>query len=471
MIQAVEDMGKLDNTLIIYISGDNGTSAEGTLIGTPNEVAMFNGVEVPVEDQLKYFYDVWGSDKTYNHMAVPWAWAFDTPFSWTKQIASHFGGMRQGMAISWPKVIKDKGGIRHQFHHVIDIVPTILEATGIRQPEVVDGIKQSPIEGVSMVYTFDKANANAPSTHKTQYFEMMGDHAIYHDGWIASTKVMRPPWDVVGAGQPGPRRASRGSSTTSRKDWTQSEDVAAKYPAKLKELEELFWSEAEKYQVLPLDATVATRLVTPRPSITAGRNVFTWTGELTGTPNGDAPSILNASYNFKAEVEIPQGGAEGMIITQGGRFGGYGFYLLKGKPVFLWNLVDLKRIRWEGPEALAPGKHTLEFDFKYDGLGMGTLAFNNMSGIGRSGTGVLKVDGKEVASQKMERTIPLILQWDENFDVGADTGTPVDDQDYQVPFTFTGKLDKLTLTIDRPKLTPEDEKKLMQAKRNNKASE
>ncbi len=195
-----------------------------------------------------------------------------------------------------------------------------------------------------------------------------------------------------------PRKLSRGSSTTCTKDWTQSDDVAAKYPAKLKEMQDLFWAEAKKYQVLPLDATVATRLVTPRPSITAGRNVFTWTAPLTGTPNGDAPSILNASYNFKAEVEIPQGGAEGMLITQGGRFAGYGFYLLKGKPVFIWNLVDLKRVRWEGPDALAPGKHTLEFDFKYDGLGMGTLAFNNMSGIGRSGTGVLKVDGKEVAT-------------------------------------------------------------------------
>ena len=239
----------------------------------------------------------------------------------------------------------------------------------------------------------------------------------------------------------------------------------------MKELKNLFWAEAKKYQVLPLDASVATRLVTPRPNITAGRNVFTYSGEFTGTPNGDSPSMLNTSYNFKADVEVPQGGAEGMLVTPGGRFGGYGFYVLKGKPVFLWNLVDLKRIRWEGPEALSPGKHTLEFDFKYDGLGIGTLAFNNMSGIGRSGTGVLKVDGKEVARQKMEHTLPLILQWDENFDVGADTGTPVDDKDYQVPFTFTGKLNKLTLTIDRPKLTPEDIKKLEQAQRNNKASE
>ena len=199
VIDEVERQGQLENTLIIYINGDNGNSAEGTLLGTPNEVAAFNGVTVPVEDQLKDFYNVWGSDKTYPHMAVPWTWAFDTPFSWTKQIASHFGGVRQGMTISWPKVITDKGGIRNQFHHVIDIVPTILDVAGIKQPKIVNGIEQSPIEGVSMAYTFDKANETAPSTHKTQYFEMMGDHAIYHDGWIASTKVMRPPWELVGA--------------------------------------------------------------------------------------------------------------------------------------------------------------------------------------------------------------------------------------------------------------------------------
>jgi arylsulfatase A-like enzyme len=470
VIQAVEDMGKLDNTLIIYINGDNGTSSEGTLIGTPNEVAMFNGVEVPVADQLKYFYDAWGTDKTYNHMAVPWAWAFDTPFSWTKQIASHFGGIKQGMAISWPKVITDKGGIRHQFHHIIDIVPTILEATHIKAPQVVNGIKQSPIEGVSMMYTFDKKNADAPSTHTTQYFEMMGDHAIYHDGWIASTKVMRAPWDISGGVGADPATYPW-ELYDLHTDWTQSEDLAAKNPAKLKELQALFWTEAAKYQVEPLDATLITRLITPRPSIAAGRNVFTWTAPLSGTPNGDAPSILNTSYNFKAEIEIPPGGAEGMLITQGGRFAGYGFYILKGKPVFTWNLVDVKRIKWEGPDVLAPGKHMLEFDFKYDGLGMGTLVFNNMSGIGRGGTGTLKVDGKAVAEQKMERTIPFILAWDENLDVGSDTGTPVDDQDYQVPFAFTGKIEKITLSIDRPKLTPEDEKKLMAAQRDNKASE
>jgi arylsulfatase A-like enzyme len=468
VIQAVEDLGKLDNTLIIYIEGDNGTSAEGTMIGTPNEIAMFNGANPNVEEQLKYFYDVWGTDKTYNHMAVPWAWAFDTPFSWTKQIASHFGGVRQGTCISWPKVIKDQGGVRNQFHHMIDIVPTILEAAGIRPPEVVDGIKQSPIEGVSMMYTFDQKNANAPSTRKTQYFEMMADRAIYNDGWIASTKVIRAPWDNY----PPKLKPTEypWELYDLRNDWTQSEDVAANYPDKLKEMQALFWKEAKKYQVLPLDNSLVTRVITPRPSITAGRNVFTWTRPLTGTPNGDAPSILNASYNFKAEVEIPQGGAEGMLITQGGRFGGYGFYVLKSKPVFLWNLVDLKRVRWEGPE-LAPGKHVLEFDFKYEGLGAGTMEFNNYSGIGQGGTGVLKVDGTEVATQKMEHTIPFILQFDESLDVGSDTLTGVNDADYQPPFKFTGKINKITLTIDRPKLSPEDIKKLEAAERDKKVSE
>jgi arylsulfatase len=432
---------------------------------------MFNQVQVPVDVQLKYFYDVWGTDRTYPHMAVPWAWAFDTPFSWTKQIASHFGGVRQGMAIAWPGHITDKGGIRNQFHHIIDIVPTILEATGIPAPEVVDGIPQKPIEGVSMVYTFDKANANAPSTHHTQYFEMFGDHAIYHDGWIASTKVMRPPWVTSGNFSQDPAGYPYELYDLT-KDWTQFDNVADKNPEKVKEMSDLFWTEAAKYQVLPLDSSVATRIVAARPSLSAGRTVFTYNGPVTGTPNGDAPSILDTSYNFKAEVEVPQGGGDGMIVTQGGRFGGYGFYVLKGVPTFTWNLVDLKRVKWSGTAPLTPGKHTLEFDFKYNGLGLATLAFNNPSGVGQGGTGVLKVDGTAVASQTMDHTLPFILQWDENFDVGSDTGTPVDDQDYQVPFAFTGKLNKLTLTVDRPQLTPAEIQKLQAAQQgSNKASE
>ncbi|HEX8800707.1 MAG TPA: arylsulfatase, partial [Terriglobales bacterium] len=233
----------------------------------------------------------------------------------------------------------------------------------------------------------------------------------------------------------------------------------------------LFWEEAAKYQVMPLDASVATRAISPKPSLSAGCTTFTWSGVITGTPNGDAPNILDSSFNYKAEVEIPQGGGQGMIVTQGGRFGGYGLYLLKGKPVFVYNLFNYRRFRWEGTQALTPGRHTIEFDFTYKGLGLGTLAFNNVSGIGQGATGVLKVDGQTVATETMPHTIPIIMQWDENFDIGADTGTPVDDQDYQVPFTFNGKLDKLTLVINRPQLTPADIEKLKAATRNNHASE
>ncbi len=470
VIQSVADMGKLDNTLIIYIVGDNGSSAEGGPNGTPNEIAALNGIQMPAAAQLP-FLDAWGSDRTYPHMAVGWTWAFDTPFSWTKQIASHFGGVRQGTVISWPKGIKDVGGIRNQFHHFVDIAPTILEVSGIPAPNTVDGIAQKPIEGVSLAYTFDKANANAPSRHHTQYFEMFGDRALYHDGWIASTKVIRPPWDIAGATNTDPANNVTWELYDLTKDWTQSDDVAAANPAKLKELQDLFWTEAEKYQVLPLDSSVATRVVLPKPSLAAGRTVFTYKGELTGIPPGDAPSVLNTSYMITADIEIPKGGASGMINTNGGRFGGYGLYLLKGKPVFTWNLLGLKSVRWEGP-TLSAGKHTLEYDFKYDGLGFATLAFNSVSGIGRSGTGTLKVDGKSVSTQKMERTIPIIMQFDETFDVGADTGTPVNDKDYQVPFAFTGKIDKLTLAIDRPQLTPADEKRLREeGQRNNHTTE
>ena len=459
VIDAVEKMGKLDDTLIIYISGDNGGSVEGTMLGTPNETASLQGVEVPVGVSMK-FYDAWGTDQTYPHMAVPWSWAFSTPFSWTKQIASHFGGTRQGMAVSWPGHITDVGGIRNQFQHVIDIVPTILEATGIPAPESVNGIKQAPIEGTSFAYTFDSKNKDESSRHKTQYFEMFGDHAIYHEGWIASTKVVRAPWIMAAAGNPDPLNNVTWELYDLSKDWTQFNDIAAKNPDKVKEMEALFLTEAKKYQVLPLDTSVATRLVSPRPSLTAGRSTFVYTEPMTGLPGGDAPSVLNASYTFTAEITVPEGGAEGMIVTHGGRFGGYGFYLLKGKPVWTWNLLDLKRIKWEGPDALTPGKHTLEFDFKYDGLGAATLAFNDVSGIGRGGSGVLKVDGKEVATQQMEHTIPLLLQLDESFDIGSDTLTGVDDTDYQTPFALTAKLDRLTLKIDRPKLSQADIKKL-----------
>jgi arylsulfatase A-like enzyme len=444
VIQAVEDMGKLDNTLIIYITGDNGTSAEGSTIGTPNVMTSYQGISVSVPEQMK-FYDIWGSDKTYPHMSVAWSWAFDTPFKWTKQVASHFGGTRQGMAIAWPNRIKDAGGIRTQFHHMIDIVPTILEATGIPAPLMVNGIAQKPIEGVSMAYTFDNANANAPSTRKTQYFEMFGNRAIYHDGWIAATTPPAPPWLMGLAKMPDVINGYKWELYNIAEDYSEANDLAATMPDELRQLQEIFLMEATKYNVFPLDNTVIQRLLTPRPSATAGRDVFTYSGETSGIDVSDAPSILNRSYTITAEVEVPPDGGDGMIATLGGRFGGYGLYLLKGKPVFTYNFVDLVRFRWEGQQALIPGKHTVVFDFTYDG-----------PGFGKSGTGVLKVDGSDVANKKIPHTIPFFMALDETFDVGVDTRSGVDDNDYQVPFRFTGKISKVTIKLGPTQLTEAD---------------
>src|SRR5262245_15793973 len=256
-------------------------------------------------------------------MAVGWSWAFDTPFKWTKQVASHFGGTRQGIAIAWPKRIKDAGGIRPQFHHVIDIVPTILEATGIAAPSTVKGITQKPIEGVSMVYTWNKANANAPSARKTQYFEMFGNRGIYHEGWYANTSPVSPPW-LLGATPPRDvMNAYKWELYNLTEDWTQNNDLAAANPDKLKEMQELFMTEAAKYHVLPLDNSLATRMVTQRPSLAAGRNQFIYSGTLTGIPMGDAPSLLGTSYTIKVEVDVPEDGGDGILATQGGRFGGW----------------------------------------------------------------------------------------------------------------------------------------------------
>ncbi len=446
VIQAVDDLGKLDNTLIIYISGDNGTSAEGSAIGTTFDLAAIQGIDMPVDVQLK-FYNVLGSDVTTPHMSVAWSWAFDTPFKWTKQVASYFGGTRQGMAISWPGHIKDVGGIRSQFHHIIDIVPTILEVTGIQPPAMVNGIAQKPIEGISMAYTFDSANANAPSKRDTQYFEMFGNRALYHDGWIATTVPPQPPWLMGTVKMPDVLTGYKWELYNIVDDFSENSDLGAKNPDKLKELQGLFMDEARKYQVLPLDNSILARILAPRPSATAGRTEFTYSGEVSGVPDGNAPNLLTKSYSITAEVEIPKSGAEGMLNTLGGRFGGYGLYLLKGKPVFTYNLLALEKFRWEGPQALTPGKHTILFDFKYDGPSMG-----------KGGTGVLSVDGKEVASKMIPHTVPALMTIDESFDVGVDTRTGVEDKDYKPPFRFTGKLDKLTIKLGPSQMMAEDQK-------------
>ena len=508
VIQAVEDMGKLDNTIIIYIDGDNGTSPEGTLGGTYNQLIAYNGIlDTPMPLQLLHLED-WGADKTYPHMAVGWAWAFDTPFKWTKQVASHFGGTRQGLAISWPGHIKDVGSIRTQFHHVIDIVPTILEVAGVKAPDEVNGIKQRPIEGVSMAYTFDQANA--PSKRDTQYFEMVGNRAIYHNGWIAATTPPAPPWQLGTGKMPDIVNGYKWELYNITEDYSEFNDLAAKNPDKLAELQKLFLTEAAKYNVFPLDNSGFVRLLAPKPSAIAGRTDFTYVGENPGIPVGNAPSILDRDYTITAEVTIPEGGAQGMIATLGGRFGGYGLYLSRtfnwwfherffrriglvvfvlgllliwlgqyrkwshgkmrlgyglsilgllgfvlvfliglagigrGKPVFLYNFLDMERFKWEGP-TLGAGKHTIVFAFKYDG-----------PGPAKGGTGVLSVDGKEVDRKTIAHTIPLLMSIDETFDIGSDTRTPVDDFAYQVPFHFTGTIDKLNYKLGPEQLSAED---------------
>jgi len=444
VIQAVDDLGELDNTLIIYIGGDNGASPEGMINGTPNEFTTFNGVPVPVKDQFLW-YPFWGSERTFPHFSAGWAWAMDTPFKWVKQVASHFGGTAQGVAMSWPGHITDAGGIRRQFHHIIDIVPTILEAAHIPVPETLNGIKQRPMDGVSMAYTWNKENANAPSHRTTQYFEMLGNRAIYHDGWVAATTPATLPWELSTAKPPDVITGYNWELYNVAEDPTEFNDLAPKMPDKLKEMQDLFYAEAKKHDVLPMDNSTLTRWNAPRPSLTAGRKVFTYSGGLIGVPPSDAPSILDKSYTITAEVEIPDGGAEGMIVTEGGRFGGYGLFLSKGefgfdrgKVVFLYNLLDLKRTMWEGPY-LEPGKHTIVFDFKSSG-----------EGLGKGGTGVLSVDGQEVARNTMDHTTPVTFPEDETFDIGEDTRTGVAmvEYRYDVPFNFTGKIDKVTFKLE-----------------------
>jgi arylsulfatase len=326
-------------------------------------------------------------------------------------------------------------------------VPTILDATGIPQPDAIDGIKQIPIEGVSMKYTWDKASATAPTRHNTQYFEMLGNRAIYQDGWVAGTTPATLPWELSTAPPPDVITGYKWELYNVDADPTQSDDLAAKMPDKLKQLQDVFYSEAAKYNVLPLDNSSLARWNTPRPSLTAGQTVFTYSGELSGVPASAAPSILNKSYTITAEVEIPKGGAEGMIVTEGGRFGGYGLFLSKGvagirsgKPVFLYNLLNLKRTVWSGPE-LSAGKHTIVFDFKSDG-----------PGLAKGGTGVLLVDGKEVDRKSMKQTTPITFPEDETFDVGLDTrsGVAMLEYRYDPPFKFTGKINKLTFKLEPP---------------------
>ena len=365
VVDAIADMGKLDNTLIIYIQGDNGASAEGGPQGLLNEMSFFNAMPEEFSEVMRRMDDL-GGPTTFNHYPIGWAHAMDTPFQWTKQIASHFGGTRNGMVISWPDRIKDKGGIRTQFHHVIDIAPTILEAVGVQMPAMLNGVPQKPIEGVSMVYSFD--DPKAPSTRRTQYFEMFANRAIYNDGWVAATTPPLPPW---GSGKTIPIDDYKWELYDITKDFSQANNLAAKEPQKLREMQELFWIEAARHNVLPLDNSKLERMnVDNRPSLTRGRALFTYYPGMTRIPEGSAPSILNKSFKIGAELTIPTTGAEGVLVTQGGRFNGWGLYVLAGKPVFHYNTVGVFRYTMAAPDQLSPGNHTIVLDFTYDGGGL-----------------------------------------------------------------------------------------------------
>jgi arylsulfatase len=441
LVDAIKATGQLDNTLIFYIVGDNGASAEGGMSGLFNEMTYFNGVHETVQDVLKH-YDELGGPTTYPHYAAGWAVAGDTPFEWTKQVASSYGGTRNGLVIHWPKGIAAKGELRSQWHHVIDIAPTILEAAGLPEPKIVNGTLQTPIEGVSMIYTF--ANAKAPSRHTTQYFEIFGNRAIYNDGWLAGT-VHRAAWELK------PRRPLEDDVWElydTRSDFSLTNDLAAKNPDKLKEMQALFLKEAVKYSVLPLDDRTLERLnaaMVGRPDLMAGRTSLTVHEGMTGMSENIFINIKNRSHTITADVEIPKGGANGVILAQAGRFGGWSFYLKDGKPTYTYNWLGLQRYTVAAKQALPAGKATIRFEFAYDG-----------GGVGKDGTGTLFVNGKSVATGRIEHTQCCAFSADEGADVGADEGTPVTEA-YKVPFKFTGKIAKVTIELLEMKKADHDD--------------
>jgi len=451
LLDAVQESGQLENTLVIFVMGDNGASAEGTLQGTTNEAAInANGVTESIPYLLSMI-DQLGGPLTYNHYPVGWAHAMDSPMQWTKQVASHFGGTRNGMVISWPARVKDKGGLRSQFCHVIDIVPTIYEAAKITPPTMMDGVQQKPLEGVSLVYTFD--NAKAPTRHRTQYFELVGNRAIYKDGWMASTTPLRLPW-VTSGYEPNPDDF-KWELYNINQDFSQANNLAGKNPAKLKELQVAFEIEAKKYNVYPLDSSFVSRADPAiRPSLTRGRTEFTYYSGMVRIPEGSAPNFKNKSWAIAAEVTIPDKGASGVLATMGGRFGGWALLMQDSKPEFVYALSNQAehKFRVTSKEPIPAGNHVVRFGFKYDG-----------GGIGKGAAGTLFVDGKPVAEGRIPQTVPIRFSLDETFDIGSDTGTPVvEDYVDKMPFAFTGTLKKFVVILEPEKLTPEERKRLQQ---------
>ena len=415
-----------------YIAGDHGASAEGSLVGAFNEMSYFNGVPETVAEQLEHL-DEWGGPTTFPHYAAGWAIAGDAPFSWAKQVASNFGGTAAGTVIRWPKGVNGRGEVRAQFTHVVDVAPTILEVAGLPVPKSVNGVPQKGMEGVSFAYTF--RDAQAKSRHHTQYFEIAGNRAIYHDGWLAGT-VHKAPWEA------DPRATldhDRWELYDRRTDWSLANDLAARNPQKLREMQRLFLQEAAKYHVLPIDDRTIERLdpgVAGRPDLMGSRTSLTLYEGMTGILENAFINVKNRSYTITAQVEIPSGGANGVILAQGGRFGGWSLYLKDGRPAYAYNWIGRESYTVASPHVLPPGPATIRLDFAYEG-----------GGRGKGGAATLSVDGQTVANGQIRHTNANVFSLDEGTDVGIDEGTPVSDAYGERDNRFTGKIHEVTVEV------------------------
>ena len=432
LVDAIEAMGEMDNTLFIYVFGDNGSSAEGGLTGTFNETTALNGIAVTVEEQLDDM-DEWGGPSSYPHFQAGWAVATNTPFQWTKQVASHYGGTRNPMVVHWPDGIESQGEIRSQWHHVTDIAPTVMEAAGLPFPTSVNGTQQKPFEGVSMIYALDDANAD--DQHTTQYFEMFGNRAIYHEGWVAAAKH-RTPW---ASAPDGPLTEDNWELYHVARDFSQANDLAASNPQKLQELKALFLEEAIRNDVLPLDDRVFERFnasIAGRPDLMGDRKSLTVYPGMTHMTENAFINVKNKSHTITAEVEIPKGGAEGVILAQGGRFAGWSLYMKDGRVSYVHNWVGLERYTITAPRPLAAGKATIRYEFAYEG-----------GEPGSGGTGTIFVNGKKVAEGQLDHTTPFLFSADETADVGTDGATPVTEEYAEGDNAFTGKIEKVTVEL------------------------
>jgi arylsulfatase len=433
VIDSLGDLGILDDTLVYYIIGDNGASAEGTLIGTVNELMTGEAPDLNTPEYLIDHIDDLGTPRAYNHYAVGWAHAMCTPYQWTKQVASHWGGTRNGTIVHWPNGMEARGETRHQFHHVIDVAPTVLAAAGLPFPTLVNGVLQEPLHGVDMGYTF--ADPDAPERHETQYFEMMCNRGIFHKGWSAVTRH-RTPWEVRGT--PGPLSDDVWELYDSSTDWTQAHDLAAQHPEKLADLKRLFEIEAAKYNVLPLDDRMAERFnseIAGRPSSVVGTTQVLF-GGMHRLQENAVINIKNKSHSVTAEVVIPEGGAEGVIVAHGGPTGGWGLYVVEGKLRYCYNFVGVLYAYAGSDSPLPAGTHQVRVEFTYDG-----------GGIGRGGEAVLYVDGSSVGQTRVERTHWGIFSMDETLDVGSDVGAPVSQEYGPAGNDFTGTVNWVQIDI------------------------